>query len=655
MTTTLVESPAYKMSISLNVLNHLGIGLYSNIPAVLSEIVANAWDADATEVRINIDTPNSTIVITDNGKGMTKDDINNKYLMVGYSRRVTEPGKTELGRSPMGRKGIGKLSVFSIADIVEVYSVKDGQRNALLLDSENIQQRIKGKTLGGDYFPSPIDTNAIDFQKGTKIVLRKLKKQLDRTEGFLRKRLARRFSVIGSQYDFRVWVDDEEICTKDRDYFDALEFLWYMGDESKEIVKECGRLKMSFRLDNVVNEEQHYSVKGWIGTADERKHIDDQNNSIVIYAHGKLIQEDILKDFSEGGVYAKYLIGEIDADFMDLDDQEDLVTSDRQRVKEDDPRYIELKDFIWAVLKKIQNQWTNLRSEIGVERATANPIVKEWYDKWHGDTKTYAKKLFGRIESLKVPDQEAKKELYKSSMLAFEKMALKDSLSILDTLESEKDFELIAKIFAEVDELEAVHYYEIVKGRLSVVREFERILPVERERVLQQHIFDHLWLLDPSWERASSNFRIEQAVTTEFNDIDAHLKAEEREGRIDIRYKTAAGKHIIIELKKYNRPVEVYDLLRQVRKYRDALDKCLRTKFQDTQHVIECICILGSPPEPRDQERENTSMLKEIGARFVTYDALVQQTLESYKDYLEKEKVVSALTALMDRMDTEFV
>lgn len=42
------------MSLSLNVLNHLGINLYSNIPAVLSEIVANSWDADATRVDITI-------------------------------------------------------------------------------------------------------------------------------------------------------------------------------------------------------------------------------------------------------------------------------------------------------------------------------------------------------------------------------------------------------------------------------------------------------------------------------------------------------------------------------------------------------------------------------------------------------------------------
>ena len=47
-------SNKFVMSLSLNVLNHLGINLYSNIPAVLSEIVANSWDADAETVKIEI-------------------------------------------------------------------------------------------------------------------------------------------------------------------------------------------------------------------------------------------------------------------------------------------------------------------------------------------------------------------------------------------------------------------------------------------------------------------------------------------------------------------------------------------------------------------------------------------------------------------------
>lgn len=640
----------------MNVLNHLGIGLYSNIPAVLSEIVANAWDADATEVKIDIDILQDEIVIEDNGNGMTRDDINKKYLMVGYDKRHTEPGKTVGGRNPMGRKGIGKLSVFSIADTIIVYSAKDGEHNGLMMSRADIQKRIENKAIE-DYYPSSINADWIPFQTGTKIILRELKKNIDRTEGFLRTRLARRFSVIGPKENFRVWINGKEITSKERDYYDKIEFLWYMGEKGKAVIKECKNLKKSFEVDPIVQttEDDWYEVEGWIGTVDEHKSIDDQNNAIIIYAHGKLIQEDVLKDFKEGGVYARYLIGEIDADFMDLDSKDDIVTSDRQRVKEDDPRYQILKEYIWRILKQIQNQWTDLRTQRGVERAIEQPAIKEWYNKWQGDNKNYAKKLFGKIESLKVPDKDAKKELYKASMIAFETMALKNSLSILDSMETEKDFELMTQVFSRIDELEAIHYYEIVKARLGVIKEFERILPDSRERILQKHIFDHLWLLDPSWERASTNQRVEEAVTTEFNDIDAHLTSEEKKGRIDIRYRTAAGKHVIIELKKYERSVTVYELLEQVSKYRDALEKCLQTKFPNASRVIETICVLGVPPEPQNQGERNIALLRDVGARYVTYDTLVQQTLQSYQDYLTREKHVAELNTLIDRVDSEFV
>ena len=75
------------MTLSLNVLNHLGINLYSNVAAVLSEVVANAWDADATLVEIDIDKSAGRITITDNGIGMTTKEVNDRFLTVGYQRR----------------------------------------------------------------------------------------------------------------------------------------------------------------------------------------------------------------------------------------------------------------------------------------------------------------------------------------------------------------------------------------------------------------------------------------------------------------------------------------------------------------------------------------------------------------------------------------
>ena len=72
------------MRMSLDVLRHLGINLYSNVPAALSETVANAWDADAENVKIELDKENDVIVIEDNGIGMTRDQVIDRFLLVGY-------------------------------------------------------------------------------------------------------------------------------------------------------------------------------------------------------------------------------------------------------------------------------------------------------------------------------------------------------------------------------------------------------------------------------------------------------------------------------------------------------------------------------------------------------------------------------------------
>jgi hypothetical protein len=61
----------YEMTVDLNVLDHLGINLYSNIAAVLTEAVANAWDADADKVQIRVDPESKWIEIEDDGIGMT--------------------------------------------------------------------------------------------------------------------------------------------------------------------------------------------------------------------------------------------------------------------------------------------------------------------------------------------------------------------------------------------------------------------------------------------------------------------------------------------------------------------------------------------------------------------------------------------------------
>ena len=79
----------YTLDIDLNVLNHLGLNLYSNVPAVLAELIANAWDADASQVYVSVEEQDAKkkIIIRDNGCGMNDSDMREKFLTVGYQRR----------------------------------------------------------------------------------------------------------------------------------------------------------------------------------------------------------------------------------------------------------------------------------------------------------------------------------------------------------------------------------------------------------------------------------------------------------------------------------------------------------------------------------------------------------------------------------------
>ena len=105
--------------------------------------MANAWDADAKHVEIDIDPSKGRILIVDDGHGMTAKDINAKFLRVGRRRREDGESSTpRFARPVMGRKGIGKLSLFSIADTIEVQSSKDGQQSGFTMSLKKIKQVI---------------------------------------------------------------------------------------------------------------------------------------------------------------------------------------------------------------------------------------------------------------------------------------------------------------------------------------------------------------------------------------------------------------------------------------------------------------------------------------------------------------------------------
>lgn len=133
---------------------------------VISELIKNCYDADATVVQLNLKDAFKSLgqkpefFIRDNGHGMSMDDIKKKWLRVGDSVNNTEkysPG----GRIRQGGKGTGRLGAWKIGEKVTVYTSKKGHSPIGLeidisdLPNSALLEKIEHKAVEGarDYFP----------------------------------------------------------------------------------------------------------------------------------------------------------------------------------------------------------------------------------------------------------------------------------------------------------------------------------------------------------------------------------------------------------------------------------------------------------------------------------------------------------------------
>lgn len=668
----MAENHMYTMSVDLAIIESLGINLYSNAAAVLSELVANAYDADATVVKITRKTDDNqdVIEVVDNGCGMDVNDINEKFLVTGYKKRQVEGKISNLWKRPfMGRKGIGKLSVFSIAQHVQVYSTKTGANSVgLEIRIEKLEERITAKK---PYHPDPIEIPDEYRSEGTTIVLRSLKrKRADLTVAALRKRLARRFDVLDptpeAEGGFKIYINDAQVTYADRQDLKKLEYIWEFGQPTlpdtalpDDIVK--------YVLDNQLPSPfGNDTVDGWFGTARVPSDLtqDEEAGSlknIIVLARKRPIQEGIVEKLDFSRVFGNYVTGQIEADFLDQDEEDDIATSDRQRLIEDDPRVVALQHFLRNAFKAASDTWNRERPKRKAKEVLVrHPQLREWIERlpqWQQDS---ARRMIGVIESLpmeKRTEQEDRVSLYRAGILAFARIGLRETAEQLDSL-SEVTAESLLALLGNQDDYEAALWVDILKSRIQAISQFRCLTRVdEKERVLQEHLFNHLWLLDVSWERATGSERMEEDLRNiDPESFPEDLEGKEILGRIDIRYASVSGMHVIVELKRYSVSPRIQDLEAQGRKYLAALKNVL-SKRQEEYRGIEVVFVLGSHPRVTDLGAFDTDdqaiahALRGIFGKYVLYDELIENACKQYEEYFAASSSGQELDELLASLE----
>lgn len=100
---------------------HFGKNKYSSTTKALCELVANAFDAGASTVDVEVVANDlggvNAIIVSDNGQGISPLDLEKRFVVVGVN-----PGSRS-SRSSFGRFGVGRLAVFRIGSVSQWTSV----------------------------------------------------------------------------------------------------------------------------------------------------------------------------------------------------------------------------------------------------------------------------------------------------------------------------------------------------------------------------------------------------------------------------------------------------------------------------------------------------------------------------------------------------
>ncbi|MFC7137990.1 hypothetical protein ACFQRB_19115 [Halobaculum litoreum] len=214
---------------------------------------------------------------------------------------------------------------------------------------------------GGDttttYHPRVISEETTNESSGTRILLTEFDREQRPVAKHVRQRLARRFSVVGDNFDVEV---NGEMVT---------------GDE-RNLKSRC-EFKRTFN-DEIISEEGH-SISGWIGTL-PKPTPDDVEGGVAVMARGKTVQKPISFGVAEGGTRGQmalqYLVGEIHADFLDED--EDLIATHRSEVLWEKEPATDLHDFIVNEIKEICSQWPERRREEQMEELRTEESYQQY-------------------------------------------------------------------------------------------------------------------------------------------------------------------------------------------------------------------------------------------------------------------------------------
>jgi len=508
-------TPEKKLRLSFHgrIIDSLGIQMYQSPVAAVAELIANAWDADATAVSVTVpsDTgPDAEIVVKDNGKGMTFGDCQDRYLNVGLNRRVNDGDRTAGGRPVLGRKGIGKFAGFGIARVVQIETVSSetGERTVFSLD---LQKLRSDEFVSGSKEIDLVGTEGPDDARrgaaGTTVLLRSLVYARRPSAQSFVHRMARRFVLARQAATFRVTVNGLDLPEEADPIGNRIEFVFPTAYVDEERPEHLTLTAEGWGREEIAEGE----TIEWQIKFTEKPIGEEELHGVAVYCGVKLAQAPFFFLLSGGlaGQHGQqYMTGRIRADYLDRLDA-DVITTERQRINWEEATAARLLDWGQDRLKQLLALWQKRRAEAKMRAVEARLVnFSGRIDRLKPSEAKIVKRALLRIASIAAIDQPQFEDLAGAILTTWEGGRLRDIIEQVARLET-MDADVLVSVLSEHQVLTALHIAEAVKLKLDVVDGLRRrIAARELENAVRNYIAANPWLISPEWE----TFRIERRI-----------------------------------------------------------------------------------------------------------------------------------------------
>lgn len=126
-----------RFSVDASHISRLGLELVSKQETAISELIKNAYDADAVTVDVvfkNSTQKGGSLEVIDSGTGMTREQLLDGFMRISTAEKVYEPRSPIFGRQRAGRKGIGRFAAQRLGRRLRVITQREGDGHSIEIE-----------------------------------------------------------------------------------------------------------------------------------------------------------------------------------------------------------------------------------------------------------------------------------------------------------------------------------------------------------------------------------------------------------------------------------------------------------------------------------------------------------------------------------------